>query len=140
MVALAAYDGHIFLEGIYNFGTSTPSGEVLYSAARNIAAAEAKFNGKVAQRDLRRYHRDGPDVSTKLLLAELHRCALEDASVQDIGSGIGVIDMELADSGVGSATLVEASPAYFDVSRNELARCGSRSIKFVVGDFVAVAP
>src|SRR5215469_4999424 len=104
-------------------------------------AAEAKFNGKVAQRDLRRYRRRGPDATTRLLLAELRRWPLQDASLLDVGGGVGVIGMELADAGVGSATVVEASPAYFDVSRNELeSRDGSRSIKFVVGDFVAVAP
>ena len=96
-------------------------------------AAEAKFNGKVAQRDLRRYHRRGPDVTTRLLLAELRRCPLEGASVLDIGSGIGVIDTELADSSVGSATVVEASPAYFEVSRNELeSRYGVVSEKSIV--------
>jgi Methyltransferase small domain len=117
------------------------SGEVLMQCCTRYCAAEAKFNGKVAQRDLRRYQRRGPDASTRLLLAELRRWPLQDASVLDIGGGIGVIGMELADSGVGSLIVVEASPAYFDVSRSELeSRFGSRPTKFVVGDFVAVAP
>jgi hypothetical protein len=48
--------------------------------------------------------------------------------------------MELADSGVGSATVVEASPAYFEVARREVeARYGSRPTQFVVGDFAAMA-
>jgi magnesium-protoporphyrin O-methyltransferase len=48
--------------------------------------------------------------------------------------------MELADSGVGSATVVEASPAYFDVTRSEVeSRYGSRPTQFVVGDFAAIA-
>jgi magnesium-protoporphyrin O-methyltransferase len=48
--------------------------------------------------------------------------------------------MELADSGVGSATVVEASPAYFDLARSEVeSRYGSRAVKFVVGDFAEVA-
>jgi len=98
-------------------------------------AAEAKFNHKVAQRDLRRYHRRGADATTRLLLAELRRWPLQDTSVLDIGGGIVVIGMELADNGVSSATVVEASPAYFDVSRSEMeSRCGPRPIRFVVGD------
>jgi len=42
-------------------------------------------------------------------------------SILDIGGGIGVIEMELAHSDVGSATVVEASPAYFEVARREVA-------------------
>jgi ubiquinone/menaquinone biosynthesis C-methylase UbiE len=58
----------------------------------------------------------------------------------DIGGGIGVVEMELADSGLGSATVVEASPAYFEVARSEVeSRYGSRPTQFVVGDFAAMA-
>jgi 16S rRNA G1207 methylase RsmC len=38
----------------------------------------------------------------------------------DVGRGIGVIDMELADHGPGSATIVETSPTYFEVARSEV--------------------
>jgi hypothetical protein len=49
--------------------------------------------------------------------------------------------MELAGSGVSSATVVEASPAYFEVARGEVeSRYGSRPTEFVVGDFPAMAP
>jgi len=103
-------------------------------------AAEAQFNRKRAERDLRRYRRRGADTTTRLLLTELRRWPLEGASLLDVGGGIGVIDLELADSGVGSATVVEASPAYFEVARRELeSRYGSRPTRFVSGDFAAVA-
>jgi|SRR5579862_9000416 len=104
-------------------------------------AAEAQFNRKKAERDLRRYRRRGADTTTKLLLTELRRWPLQGASILDIGAGIGVIDMELADSGVSSATVVDASPAYFEVARQEVdSRYGSRPTQFVVGDFAAMAP
>lgn len=103
-------------------------------------AAEAKFSRKVAERDLRRYRRRGADAITKLLLTELRHWPLEGASILDVGGGIGVIGMELADSGVGSATVVEASPAYFELARSEVeSRYGSRPTQFVVGDFAAMA-
>jgi hypothetical protein len=76
------------------------------------SAAEAQFNRKVADRDLRRYCRCGADGTTRLLLTELRRWPLQGTSILDIGGGIGVIEMELADSGAGSGTVVEASPAY----------------------------
>jgi len=110
------------------------------SCCTRYCAAEAQFNRKVADRDLRRYRRRGADATTRLLLTELRRWPLQGRSILDIGGGIGVIEMELADSGVGSATVVEASPAYFEVARREVeARYGSRPTQFVVGDFAAMA-
>jgi len=104
-------------------------------------AAEAQFTRKLAERDLRRYCRRGPDKVTRLLLTELRRWPLQGMSILDVGGGIGVIGMELASSGVSSATVVEASPAYFDVARGEVeSRYGSRPTRFVVGDFTAMAP
>ena len=103
-------------------------------------AAEAQFDRKRAKRDLRRYHRRGADATTRLLLTELRRWPLEGASVLDVGGGIGVIELELAESGVARATVVEASPAYFEVARGELeSRYGSRPTQFIVGDFAALA-
>lgn len=103
-------------------------------------AAEAQFSRKRAERDLRRYRRRGADATTRLLLTELRRWPIEGASVLDVGGGIGVIGLELADSGVGSATMVEASPAYFEVAHGEMeSRYGSRPTQFVVGDFAAMA-
>jgi len=90
---------------------------------------------------LRRYRRRGADPITRLLLTELRKWPLQGASILDVGGGIGVIVMELADSGAGSATVVEASPAYFDVARSEMeSRYGSRPTQFVVGDFARMAP
>src|SRR5262245_30066155 len=104
-------------------------------------AAQAQFGRKRAERDLRRYLRRGADSITKLLLKELRRWPLQGLSLLDVGSGIGVIDMELAGDGVGTATVVEASPAYFEASRGTVERCyGSRPVQFVVGDFTALAP
>jgi 2-polyprenyl-3-methyl-5-hydroxy-6-metoxy-1,4-benzoquinol methylase len=103
-------------------------------------AAEKQFDGKVAEHDLRRYQRRGADVTTRLLLEELRRQRLEGRQLLDVGGGIGVISAELADTGVATVTMVEASPAYLEVARREVgSRYGSRPTQFILGDFAAIA-
>jgi len=103
-------------------------------------AAEAQFNHKVAERDLRRYRRRGPDATTRLMLAELRRWPLEGRRLLDVGGGIGVISKELAGTGIASATIVEASPAYLEVARREAgSQYGSRPTQFILGDFAVIA-
>ena len=103
-------------------------------------AATGFFTSRIAERDLRRYRRRGPDTSTRMLLSELRRWPLEGLHLLDVGSGIGVIAAELAASGLASATLADASPAYLDVARrNVSSRYGSRPAQFIVGDFAATA-
>jgi SAM-dependent methyltransferase len=103
-------------------------------------AAEAQFDRKVAERDLRRYRRRGADATTRLMLAELRRWPLEGRQLLDVGGGIGVISAELAGAGLAGVTVVEASPAYLEVARREIGtRYESRPTKFVLGDFVRIA-
>lgn len=99
-------------------------------------AASSFFTTRIAERDLRRYRRRGPDASTRMLLTELRRQPLNDLHLLDVGSGIGVIPRELAAAGLASATLADASPAYLDVARRNLGSCyGSRPTQFIAGDF-----
>ena len=103
-------------------------------------AAEAQFDRKVAERDLRRYRRRGADATTRQMLAEVRRWPLEGRRLLDVGGGIGVISRELADTRLASATMVEASPAYLEVARREVGlKFGSRPIQFVLGDFAVIA-
>jgi SAM-dependent methyltransferase len=103
-------------------------------------AAESHFDRKVAERDLRRYRRSGADATTKLILAELRRWPLEGRCLLDVGSGIGVIEVELADTRIASVTFVEASPAYLEVAQREVkARYESRPTQFLLGDFATIA-
>ena len=59
-------------------------------------AAANHFDSNVARRDLRRYQRHGPDISTRILLSELRRWPLQGLHLLDVGAGIGVIPVELA--------------------------------------------
>lgn len=103
-------------------------------------AASAHFDRKVAERDLRRYQRRGPDASTRLLLTELRRWPLQGLCLLDVGAGIGVIPVELATAGLASVTLADASPAYLEVARRRVnALYGSRPAQFILGDFAATS-
>jgi magnesium-protoporphyrin O-methyltransferase len=104
-------------------------------------AAASFFDPKVAKRDLRRYQRRGPDAWTRVLLSELRRQPLQGLHLLDVGGGVGVIALELADAGLASVTLADASPAYLDVARGQVTELyGSRPAHFVLGDFVETAP
>ena len=103
-------------------------------------AAAGFFDSRIADRDLRRYQRRGPDASTRMLLAELRRWPLEDLELLDVGCGIGVIAAELAAAGLASATLADASPAYLELARRNVgSRYGSRPTQFILGNFAATA-
>lgn len=103
-------------------------------------AAERQFGPAVAARDLNRYQRKGADATSRLLLAELRSRVRKGASVLDIGGGVGVLAFELLASGAGSATLVDASPAYLDAAGREAeARKIADRLQRVNGDFALVA-
>jgi 2-polyprenyl-3-methyl-5-hydroxy-6-metoxy-1,4-benzoquinol methylase len=109
-------------------------------ACNRYCAAEAQFDRKVAERDLRRHRRRGPDATTRHILAELRRWPLEGRQLLDVGGGIGVISAELAGAGIAGVMVVEASPAYLGVAQREVgSRYESRPAKFVLGDFALVA-
>ena len=104
-------------------------------------AAAGFFGPKIAQWDLRRYQRRGPDRITRLLLAELRRSPLVGLQLLDVGSGIGTIAAELAGDGLAGATLADASPAYLEVARHHVGpRYASRPIHFILGDFTVTGP
>jgi ubiquinone/menaquinone biosynthesis C-methylase UbiE len=110
------------------------------ACCNGYCAAEAQFDSKVAERDLRRYRRRGADATTRLILAELRRCPLEGRRLLDVGGGIGVISCELADTRLASASIVEASPAYLEIARREVGlKYESRPTQFVLGDFALIA-
>jgi SAM-dependent methyltransferase len=99
------------------------------------------FDEATAQRDRARYHRDGPDKTTRLLLELLTPYRSSGSSVLDIGGGIGIVDIEMLRAGAGHATLVDASTAYLAVARDEARQAGLLDrIEFVEGDFVRRAP
>jgi SAM-dependent methyltransferase len=103
-------------------------------------AAERQFGPDIAQRDIRRYHRKGPDAATRVLLAAVREVMPAGGSLLDIGAGVGIVSFELLSGGLRRATLVEASPSYLDAARKEAERrlCADR-MRFIAGDFTSLA-
>jgi SAM-dependent methyltransferase len=101
---------------------------------------DAQFDMRQARRDLKRYHKDGPDATTRALIDLIKAAGVRDAQLLDIGGGIGAIHHELLQAGVDAATHVDASESFLEVARQEAGRRGHGDrVRFVKGDFVKVA-
>lgn len=98
------------------------------------------FNEERARDDLDRYKTDGPDATTSALLNFLRAEEIKNATLLDIGGGIGVIPFELLEQGIERATLVEASSSFLRLAESEALRKGVRDrITLVNGDAVEVS-
>ena len=105
---------------------------------------EGQFDSAEARKTLRRFRRRGPDKTTRLLIRDV-RAALQasnarDASLLDIGAGIGAIHHELLDGTVSRVVHIDASSAHLAAAREETERRGHTGrVEFMRGDFVAIA-
>jgi magnesium-protoporphyrin O-methyltransferase len=101
---------------------------------------ESTFDERRAKKQLKHYRKRGPDKTTRMLLDALRAAGIHDASVLDVGAGIGVVHHELLADGARSAVHVDAARPHIRVAREEAARRGhSERVTFVDGDFVALA-
>jgi predicted TPR repeat methyltransferase len=99
------------------------------------------FDEKTAKADLARYRSRGPDRTTGMLLDMIRSVGLRQATVLDVGGGIGVIGHELVNDGADHVVLVEASTPALDVARDEARRRGHVDrLECIDGDFVSRAP
>jgi magnesium-protoporphyrin O-methyltransferase len=102
---------------------------------------EQIFDDTIAVRDLQEYKQKGVKKTTRLLLNAIESLGVENASLLDIGGGIGAIQLELLQAGVGRVTNVDASPAYSKTACDEAARRGwGDQVDYHVGNFVDLAP
>lgn len=93
------------------------------------------FGSKHAERDLARYQKQGPDRTTQILLDSIRDQDLRNATLLDIGAGLGVIHHELLQDTCSSATHIDLSSAYNDVAAKESVRRGHRErVEFIQGD------
>jgi 2-polyprenyl-3-methyl-5-hydroxy-6-metoxy-1,4-benzoquinol methylase len=100
----------------------------------------AQFDVRQARHDLKHYHKEGPDPTTRALIDLLKGAGVQGAHLLDVGGGVGAIHHELLDAGLYAATHVDASQAYLEVARQEAsARGHGDRVRFVAGDFVKVA-
>ena len=99
-----------------------------------------QFGRETARRELERFRRRGPNNSTRLLIDDLRAAGIADASILDIGGGVGAIHHTLLDSGAREALHVDVSPDYIAAAQDEAGRRGHGDrVRFVRGDFVQVA-
>ena len=106
---------------------------------------EHQFGSAAVRRKLRQYRRRGPDKTTRLLI-EAVRAALvasdvHDATLLDIGAGLGAIHHALLDGRVSRAVHIDASEAQLAAAREETERRGHGGrVEFLHGNFVDMAP
>jgi magnesium-protoporphyrin O-methyltransferase len=102
---------------------------------------ESQFDDKRARKDLKRYRRNGPDKTTRLLLDALRAEGVQGMSVLDVGGGVGIVHHELLTAGAQTAVHVDAAAPYIRAAEEEAARRGHAGrVSFLHGDFVALAP
>ena len=98
------------------------------------------FDDETARGDLEDYRSHGPARHTQLILEAVHTLRLNDASLLDIGGGVGAIHHELLADGFSRATHVDASSAYLSAAREESEQRGyADRVKFIHADFTDVA-
>lgn len=107
---------------------------------RQCEGIERQFGRRTAQWELKQFRKRGPAATTRLLIGALRREGVSDASILDIGAGVGAIYHELLATGARNAVHVDVSPDYLRVAREEAERRGHVArVQFVRGDFVEVA-
>ena len=101
---------------------------------------ESTFNDRRARQQLKRYRKRGPDKTTRMLLDALRAAGIRNASLLDVGAGIGVVHHELLAEGARSAIHVDAARPHIRLAEEEATRRGHAAhVTFVLGDFVGLA-
>jgi magnesium-protoporphyrin O-methyltransferase len=98
------------------------------------------FGEGEAKANLKDYRKRGPAKQTRLILEAVRSLGLQEASLLDVGGGIGTIHHELLKDVASEATHVDASSAYLKVAEEESKRLGHEAqVKFIHADFTDVA-
>jgi 2-polyprenyl-3-methyl-5-hydroxy-6-metoxy-1,4-benzoquinol methylase len=70
------------------------------------------FDERFARRRARRYRRKGLDATAQRMVELLTADGVDDATVLEVGGGVGEIGLELLRHGAASVTTLELSPGY----------------------------
>jgi magnesium-protoporphyrin O-methyltransferase len=103
------------------------------------------FDPRFATRMAARYRKRGLDKTSRRMVEMLIRAGVQDATVLEIGGGVGEIQLELLRSGAASATNLELSPAYDAEAARLIAEAGlgdrvQRRLVDIAADPTAVEP
>ena len=102
---------------------------------------EALFDERMVARELRRYRRNGPDRTTRLLIQALEKENVSGQALIDIGAGVGAVTHALLAAGVRQAVIVDASNPSLDAARQVAeANATQDRVRFLHGDYVELAP
>jgi SAM-dependent methyltransferase len=109
-------------------------------ACEQCRGLESYFDQRQAERQLKGFHRRGPDKTTRMLIAALEAEGVRGLTLLDVGGGIGAVQLGLLKAGVTSATDVDASSGYLATARSEAERQGlADRIAYRHGDFTSLA-
>ncbi|MCH8317056.1 MAG: methyltransferase, partial [Bacteroidetes bacterium] len=98
------------------------------------------FDHKTASGIIKKFHKKGPDKTTKILIEALKKEFIDGYSLLDIGGGIGAIQLELFKYGLDSAINIDASLPFINVSKQEVRKQGyADKVKYYHNNFVDVA-
>jgi predicted RNA methylase len=75
------------------------------------------FTERTAQRDARRFRRNGLDATARRIVSFVARRGVSKREVLDVGGGVGALGLELLKAGASRAVTVELSPAYDEEAR-----------------------
>lgn len=101
---------------------------------------EEHMGPRMAARELKRYRKKGPEMTTNILLEALKREGIVGKTLLDIGGGVGAIQHELLKAGIKKAFSVDASSAYLEAAQEEAKRKGTLDrLHQYHGDFVELA-
>ncbi len=110
------------------------------SGCGTAACAAGRFFSRFARSSRRRYQRRGLERSQKQLIEGLMQAGIANASILEIGSGVGYLHQLLLEQGAARATGVDLSEAML-VQARELAgeRGLSERVEYRQGDFTELA-
>ncbi len=98
------------------------------------------FSEDEVKSELKTYRKKGPAKQTKLILHAIRSLNLKNATLLDIGGGIGTIHHELLENVAAKATHVDASSAYLKIAKAEANRRGHHErVDFIHADFTDIA-
>jgi magnesium-protoporphyrin O-methyltransferase len=103
------------------------------------------FDPRFAKRMAARYRKRGLDKTARRMVQLLNQAGVQDATVLEIGGGVGEIQLELLRGGAASATNLELSPAYDAEAARLIAEAGladrvQRRLVDIAADPTSVEP
>lgn len=101
---------------------------------------EKEFGSDTARRQAEQLLRTGPGETTGWLIEALLNGGVEGQTVLEVGGGVGAVTRALLLAGARHAVFVEASSAYLDEARRQLAgQIPLDRVRYIHGDYVEVA-